>query len=65
MEGKSATVPMLHVKYRASSIVNRKYELAMRDWSQGTNRADVKETEFLTERALVVTGRNNLLIAKG
>lgn len=46
MEGKSATVPMLHVKYRASSIVNRKYELAMRDWSQGTNRADVKETEF-------------------
>jgi len=56
---------MIHVKYRSSQAVNRKYEMAMRDWASGTNRADVKETEFLTERALVVTSRNNLLICKG
>ena len=65
MEGKQATMPMLHVKYRASQVVNRKYEMTMRDWAQGTNKADARETEFLTERALVVMGRNNLLIAKG
>lgn len=65
MEGKNATVPMLHVRYRSSQVVNRKYEMTMRDWATGTNRKDVKETEFLTERALVVTGRNNLMICKG
>lgn len=65
MEGKQATMPMLHVKHRASQVVNRKYEMTMRDWAQGTNKADARETEFLTERALVVMGRNNLLICKG
>ena len=65
MEGKSATVPMLHVRYRASQSVNRKYEMAMRSWDEGTSKADVKETEFLTERCLQATGRNNFLILQG
>mgnify|MGYP003434454377 FL=1 len=65
MEGKSATVPMLHVKFRSSSATNRKYKMAMRTWDDGTNKADGRETEFLTERALMITGRNNLLICKG
>jgi hypothetical protein len=65
MEGKEATVPMLHVKYRASQSVNRKYEMTVRDWATGTNRKDVRETEFLTEKALMVSGRNNLVIYKG
>jgi hypothetical protein len=65
MTGNNATQPMLHVKYRASQAVNRKYEMTMRDWATGTNRADVKETEFLTERALILTSRNNSMIFKG
>jgi hypothetical protein len=65
MVGSTATQPFLHVKYRASQEVNRKYEMTIRDWAQGTSRKDVIETEFLTERALVVTGRNNLMIFEG
>jgi len=66
MVGTTATQPYLHVKYRASNEVNRKYEISVRDWSAGTsNGADIRSTEFLSERALVVTGRNNLMIFKG
>lgn len=65
MTGNTATQPIMHVKYRASQEVNRKYEMTMRDWAKGNNRADVRETEFLTERCLVLTSRNNAMIFKG
>jgi len=65
MTGENATQPFLHVKYRSSQAVNRKYNMAIRDWEQGTNTADVRETEFITERALCLTGRNNSFIFKG
>ncbi len=65
MTGNTAAQPILHVKYRASSEVNRKYEMTMRDWAKGTNRADIRETEFLSERALVLSSRNNSMIFKG
>lgn len=44
MTGSTATQPILHVKYRASQAVNRKYNMAIRDWEQGTSKADVRET---------------------
>jgi hypothetical protein len=65
MTGSTATEPMVHIKYRASSAVNRKYNMTIRDWESGTSTADVRETEFLTERALVLTGRNNCVVFKG
>lgn len=65
MTGTQATQPFLHVKYRASSEVNRKYEMSIFDWSTGTNRNDERRTEFQSERCLQVTGRNNLLLLQG
>ena len=65
MKGEAATNPFLHVKYRSSAEVNRKYELAIRDWAAGTHTSDVRETEFLSERALVLTGRNNCTVFAG
>lgn len=65
MTGTTATQPILHVKYRASQEVNRKYEMSIFDWAQGTNLKDVRRTEFLTERCLVTTSRNNLMIFQG
>lgn len=65
MTGTTATQPFLHVKYRASSEVNRKYEMSIFDWATGTNNKDVRRTEFQSERCLQVTGRNNILILQG
>ena len=63
--GTQATQPFLHVKYRASQEVNRKYEMSIFDWAQGTNAKDVRRTEFQSERCLMVTGRNNLMLLQG
>jgi hypothetical protein len=65
MTGTQATQPYLHVKYRASQEVNRKYEISVFDWAQGTNNEDKRRTEFQSERCLMVTGRNNLLLLQG
>jgi len=65
MTGNVATNPILHVKYRANQATNRKYKMAIRDWDNGTNAEDARITEFITERALVLTSRNNTLLIKG
>lgn len=65
MAGESATQPLLHVRYRASQKTNRKYQIAIRSWEAGTNTKDEHVTEFQTERALVMMGRNNGFIFKG
>jgi len=39
-------------------LVRKNSEIAVRDWASGTSGgADIRSTEFLSERALVVTGR--------
>lgn len=62
---KQVTQPILHVKIRANELTNRKYKMRIKDWDNGTNDADARITEFLTERALCVTSRNNLMVIKG
>ncbi len=61
----SATMPILHTKYRAGAGTNRKYEMAVRDWKSGKNEFDEMKTEFQTERMLVTLGRNNCMIFQG
>lgn len=61
MTGESATQPMLHVRYRASEKTNRKYQISIFSWEQGTNTKDEHKTEFQTERCLVALGRNNIM----
>lgn len=65
MTGSVATQPILHVKYRANSATNRKYKMRIKDWDNGTNDSDARITEFLTERALCLSSRNNTLLIKG
>jgi hypothetical protein len=63
----SATLPMIHVKYRASELTNRKYQMAILGMQAptATNSVDNRETHFLSERMLNVLGRNNTLIFMG
>jgi len=65
MTGTSATQPYLHVRYRASSQVNKKYEMSIRDWAQGTSSTDERIIELQTERVLQCMGRNNLVLLRG
>lgn len=62
---KNVTNPILHVKIRANELTNRKYKMRIKDWDNGTNDADARITEFLTERALCLTSRNNVMVIKG
>lgn len=66
IKGESASQPMLHVRYRSKGTMDRKFQMSVRSFVAGTT-AGVDEviTDFLTERCLVVLGRNNVLIAKG
>jgi hypothetical protein len=61
----TATLPVLHTKYRAGGSQNRKYQMAVRSWSEGKNERDEFKVEFQAERMLVLLGRNNTLIAQG
>lgn len=66
VSGKSTQAPMLHARYRAYGKENRRYKVSVRSFDQGTtNGKDVFITDYLTERALVVLGRNNLFQFKG
>lgn len=66
IQGESAVQPMLHVRYRASEATNRKYKMVMRSFEQGTTAGfDFTATDWLTERALVVLGRNNTMLFEG
>lgn len=62
---KNVTNPILHVKIRANELTNRKYKMRIKDWDNGTNDADARITEFLTERALCLASRNNVMVIKG
>jgi hypothetical protein len=66
IKGEMATQPMLHVRYRANAKTNRKYMMSVRSFEAGTtNGNDSTTTDFTTERALVVLGKNNLMKFQG
>jgi hypothetical protein len=65
IKGESATQPMMHVRYRANNKTNRKYKITITGAEAGNSRVDELITDFMTERALCVLGRNNTMIFKG
>ena len=62
--GKNIKRPFLHVRYRASSVDNRK----LKTWITGsvggniTSDLDAMEVHYLSERCLVVQGANNFMV---
>jgi hypothetical protein len=63
--GTTSMKPMIHIRNRALGSLNRDYEMAKFDWASGTNNIDAVRTEFQSEQAIVIIGRNNTLIAQG
>lgn len=63
--GKMATKPMLHALYRAKGSVNRGYEMVIRDWEKGTEKADIITTEFQSDETTVLIGKNNTILFVG
>jgi len=64
LTGISAPRPMLHVLYKAKGALNRDYEMVIRDWAQGTSTTDTVTTEFQSEQATALIGRNNTVLFK-
>ena len=62
--GRNIRRPFLHVRYRASSVDDRK----MKSWITGsvggniTDSLDAMEVHYLSERCLVVQGANNFML---
>ena len=65
MEGKASVKPMIHVRHRAYGNMNRDYELSVFDWKNGTSNTDTIRTEFQSEQATVLIGRNNTILFRG
>lgn len=65
IQGTQSVKPMIHVRNRQYGSMNRDYEVVVTDWKQGTQTLDIIKTEFQSEQALVVIGRNNLILFKG
>ena len=63
--GETSVKPMIHVRNRAYGAMNRDYEMAQFDWAKGTSNKDEVRTEFQSEQALVIIGRNNTLLFQG
>ena len=64
LTGKMSQRPMLHSFYRAKGSENRDYEMVVRDWAKGTSLTDTITTEFQSECASAVIGRNNTILFK-
>lgn len=65
LTGKMSQKPMLHSLYRAKGSENRDYEMVVRDWAKGTSTSDTITTEFQSETATVLIGRNNTILFTG
>jgi hypothetical protein len=65
LEGTTSIRPMIHVRHRAYGSMNRDYELVVRDWKEGTSLTDTITTEFQSEQATVLIGRNNTILFRG
>lgn len=64
--GEKVTRPFLHIRYRASDTVNRKFETWVTGGAGGakTSSLDAMEVHFLSERALCTLGANNFFLFK-
>jgi hypothetical protein len=64
--GKKIRQPFLHVKYRKSATEDRKYKTWLTGSAGGATNSDLDamEVHFLSERALVVIGRNNFVLVQ-
>jgi hypothetical protein len=65
LSGKASMEPMIHIRNRQLGSLNRDYEMSSFDWSKGTNVLDAVRTEFQSEQAIVVLGRNNTFLSQG
>lgn len=65
MQGTTSVKPMIHVRHRSYGNMNRDYELSVFDWAKGTSDTDTIRTEFQSEQATVLIGRNNTILFKG
>lgn len=65
MQGTTSVKPMIHVRNRSYGNLNRDYEVVVRDWRQGTSLTDTVTTEFQSEQATVLIGRNNTILFRG
>lgn len=65
MVGTPSVKPMIHVRNRAYGKLNRDYEMVIRNWADGTSLTDTITTEWSSEQAVVVIGRNNAVLFKG
>lgn len=65
MQGTTSVVPMIHVRNRSYGAMNRDYEMSVFDWAKGTSTTDTIKTEFQSEQATVLVGRNNTILFKG
>jgi hypothetical protein len=65
LQGTTSVRPMIHVRHRAYGSMNRDYELVVRDWKEGTSLTDTITTEFQSEQATVLIGRNNTILFRG
>ena len=64
--GKNAKRPFLHVRYRASETVDRRYKTWITGSAGGSNNSDLDamEVHFLSERAVCTLGANNFFMFK-
>lgn len=65
LTGTPSVVPMIHVRNRAYGAMNRDYELSIFDWAKGTSDTDTIRTEFQSEQATCLIGRNNTILFRG
>jgi len=65
MSGTTSVRPMIHVRNRQYGAMNRDYELSVFDWAKGTSNSDTIRTEFQSEQAVCLIGRNNTILFKG
>lgn len=65
MAGTESVRPMIHVRHRAYGAMNRDYEMQVFDWAAGTSNTDTLRTEFQSEQATVLIGRNNTILFRG
>lgn len=65
MVGTPSVKPMIHVRNRAYGKMNRDYEMVIRNWADGTSLTDTITTEWSSEQAVVVIGRNNAVLFRG
>jgi hypothetical protein len=61
----TAVQPFLHLRYRANGQTDRRFKIVVTGAEVGNSRVDEIVTDFITESALVLVGRNNVFKIQG